>query len=158
MMLFPRVSLLASHRRRGPRPGSALGCVICALSLAGHGCHEPQAEFQEGLTQSIRVSNAWLKNNVDVGIDRAELNRDSGLFEVDASIVAEALEKGRRQSYRVVARACYYEGAKEDPVDVSEWSEFALEPGVRLVFQSTSLRPADRFVIELAYPEEVGLK
>ena len=157
-MLFPRVGFLASPRRRGLRAGSALGWVICALSFVGYGCNEPQDGIREGPTQFIRVSNDWLKNNVDVGIDRAELNRDSGLFEVDASIAAEDLEKGRRQSYRVVARAYYYEGAKEDPVDVSQWSELTLEPGMPLVYQSTSLQPADRFVIELAYPEEVGLK
>lgn len=157
-MLAPRVILPPYHRRRGPQHGSALWCVLCTLSLVGRGCHGPQAGFQEGLTQSVRVSNAWLKNKVEVRIARAELNEDSGLFEVDASIVAQALETGRRQSYRVVARACYYQGASEDPVDVSEWSELTLEPGVRLVFESTSLTPADRFVIELAYPEEADLK
>ena len=128
------------------------------MSFVVPSCNEPRAGIREGPTQFIRVSNNWLNKNVEVGIDRAELNRDSGLLEVDASIAAEALEKGRHQSYRVVARTYYYEGASEEPVDVSEWSELTLEPGMPLVYQSTSLRPADRFVIELAYPEEVGLK
>ena len=109
-------------------------------------------------TETTRFYGRWLGNNVRVDITRASTNARSGLYEVDALLTADALEPGRTNGYRVVARSVFYRGGRENVVDTSAWSELLIEPGRPVAYSCTSLKPADDCVIEVGYPEGVGLR
>lgn len=92
--------------------------------------------------------------------DRQEGPTESAarLYEIDATIEADSLDADRANSYRVFVRAVYYQGQETKPVDSSQWTELLLQPGDPVPFSSASLTGADRCLLEVAYPEEVGLK
>lgn len=79
-------------------------------------------------------------------------------MEIDASVTASALEPGRMDGYRVVARTLFYRGGRQNLVDTSAWAELSLDPGRSVAYACSSLEPADDFVIDLGYPEEAGLR
>jgi len=99
-----------------------------------------------------------LEKNVRVSVERQGVDPRSGLFEVDARVVVQALEPGRSDGYRVVARTLFYRGERDAVVDTSAWSELVIQPGTPMTYACTSLCEADDFMIEIGYPEEVGLR
>ncbi|MCO6437282.1 MAG: hypothetical protein J5J06_09375 [Phycisphaerae bacterium] len=100
----------------------------------------------------------WLEKNVKAEVTRNRVNPSSGLYELDATVTASALEPGKLDGYRVVARTLFYRGSRQNLVDTSAWAELAMTPGKPVEYSCSSLEPADDFVIELGYPEEAGLR
>jgi hypothetical protein len=109
-------------------------------------------------TANTQASNRWLEDHVVFEDLTPRHNAETGLMEVDTLVVLEELEPGRPTGYRLVARTQFYHGNREKPVDTSAWSELLLETQQPVAYASTSLVPADDFVIEIAYTEEVGLR
>ncbi len=107
---------------------------------------------------TTKFHGRWLAKNVQVDITRAGTNSRSGLYEVDALLTADALEPGRANGYRVVARSVFYRGGRQNVVDTSAWSELLIGSGRSIPYSCTSLEPADDHMIEVGYPEEVGLR
>lgn len=135
-------------------------CRLVALFLASHvllvGCRTGGKVAAE--TESVRVLGHWLEKNVKAEVIRRGVNPKSGLYEIDAVVAADALEPGRVDGYRVVARTLFYRGGRQNLVDSSAWAELSLSPDKPVAYACSSLEPADDFVIELGYPEEAGLR
>ncbi len=133
----------------------AMGLLIAAALLPA-GCASNEASTEVRVEDDFMASHAWLKQNVTVSVDRQELNRSTGLLEVDATITARQIRWGR-QGYRIVARTWYY-GEGQSVADTSAWHEVTLVPGRGVNYSCTSLVPAKRCTIELAYPEDMKKK
>lgn len=133
-----------------------LGLLTVACGIWTVGCAETKSTTSESTV--TRIKNPWLRSHVAAEVLRSGVNERSGLFEVDATLRVEQLESGRDDGYRLVARTCYFLGGEPDPVDSSDWSELLMEPGRSVPYISTSLAPADRCIIEIAYPKEAGLR
>ncbi len=131
---------------------------VLVLLLAGLGCQTSKQVEGPVSSEQVAYSNRWLRDNVEVEIVRSVVNERSGLYEVDAWIKTRRIDANRARGFRGVLRAAFYEGSKDNVVDTSAWSEFTLNPENSVRFQSTSLCPADGHLIELAYPEEVGIQ
>jgi len=122
------------------------------------GCAAPQTGAQADPAPKIQYKNPWLQQHLKIEVRRNEVNPRSGLRELDAVMSVDQLQADREHAFRIVARTKYLQGDSKEPVDVSAWSEILLSPGRSETYQCTSLQDADDFVIEVAYPEEVGLQ
>lgn len=148
--------LISSRHTRAACSRIKVVCLTILFGIGISGCAETNKTTSESTL--TRIKNLWLKSHVVTDVTRSGLNEKSGLFEVDATLRIEKLEAGRDDGYRLVARTCYYKGSQPEPVDLSDWSELLMEPGRSIPYASTSLAPADRCIIEIAYPKEVGLR
>jgi hypothetical protein len=131
--------------------------LATAALLAAIGC-KAAPKPPPSQPQVASFSNSWLAGNVQIEVSRAAPNPQSGLFEVDATIQAPRLQQDRAIPYRLVARTRFFEGSRSNNVDTSAWAEIVLQPGEPVRYSCTSLRPAEDYMIELAYPEEVGIR
>ncbi len=122
------------------------------------GCAAPEQGVHTDQPPKVQYRNLWLQQHLKIEVRRNEVNPHSGLREIDAEIAADKLEAGRESAFRIVARTKYTRSDSKEPVDVSAWSEILLSPERSMDYQCTSLQEAEDFVIEVAYPEEVGLQ
>ena len=139
-------------------PGPARRCwrlmAIPILSIVS--C--APVEKKVGETITTRIRDPFLRQHLTTNVSKGALNAQTSLYEVDASISADSLDARRANSYRIMVRATYYQGEAPKPVDTSQWSELILRPNESVEFKSSSLTTADRCLLEVAYPEEVGMK
>ena len=132
-----------------------IAVIIITLPL---GCaSSPKNINQDGRTVAT-LSNKLVSIDVDLQMIRAEINKQSGLYEVDVTITAQKLDARRNDPNRVVARTLFYKDSRDNLIDTSAWHELILEQGKSVSYGSTSLQPASDYKIEVAYPEEVGLR
>ncbi|OWY72660.1 hypothetical protein B7486_07020 [cyanobacterium TDX16] len=132
------------------------GVLLWMPMLLVAGC--APVEQKVGDSASTRIHDPFLRKHVKTTVRKGQLNPQLGLYEIDATIEADSLDADRANSYRVFVRAVYYQGQETQPVDSSQWTELLLQPGDPVAFSSASLTGADRCLLEVAYPEEVGLK
>jgi hypothetical protein len=135
----------------------AVGILLLGGLVHVAGC-QSTAKRTAPETANTQASNRWLEEQVAFEDLSTRHNPETGLMEVDTMVVLNELEPGRPTGYRLVARTQFYHGNRDKPVDTSAWSELLLETQQPVAYASTSLVPADDFVIEIAYPEEVGLR
>jgi hypothetical protein len=122
------------------------------------GCAAPQGGAGKDQAPKVQYKNLWLQQHLKIEVRRNEVNPNSGLRELDADIALDRLEADRESGFRVVARTKYLQIGSKEPVDTTAWSEIVLSPGLPVTYQSTSLQDAEDYLIEVAYPEEVGLQ
>jgi hypothetical protein len=121
-----------------------------------HGC--APVEEKVGETITTRIRDPFLRQHITTEVKKGAFNPQTGLYEVDSSIGVDSLDASRPNSYRVMVRAVYYQSQAPQPVDTSQWSEIILQPGHPVSFSSASLTSADHCLLEVAYPEEVGMR
>ena len=152
-MIGKRIMALA---RRLPGHARLGRCVLAILMLSIVSC--APVEKKVGETITTRINDPFLRQHITMNVSKGALNAQTSLYEVDASIAADRLDAQRPNSYRIMVRAAYFQGAETKPVDTSQWSELILRPNEPVEFRSASLTTADRCLLEVAYPEEVGMK
>ena len=130
--------------------------VVVIPMFSMHGC--APMEKKVGETIITRIRDPFLRQHITTDVKKGAFNPQTGLYELDASIAADSLDASRLNSYRVMVRAVYYQGQAPLPVDTSQWSELILQPGDPVSFSSVSLTIADHCLLEVAYPEEVGMR